>query len=106
VIYARSNTSDKLIIKYNDQIRRWQRIEKRSQFVNKKDNEAEKNLESTLSDCINYRSQVEYLEKNNTIVFTDKSLKERMISILEKAGFSNSIISDEEFKFVNRYLKK
>ncbi|MCR5586044.1 MAG: transglutaminase-like domain-containing protein, partial [Lachnospiraceae bacterium] len=106
VIYARSNTSDKLIIKYNDQIRRWQRIEKRSQFVNKKDNEAEKNLESTLSDCINYRSQVEYLEKNNTIMFTDKSLKERMISILEKAGFSNSIISDEEFKFVNRYLKK
>lgn len=78
--YSKADINTKLILKYHI-------------FLHKKSKKL-KNLRF----CNNYREQI------NTITGNEKY--EKIILILEKAGFSNIEISDEEFKEVIMFFKK
>jgi len=49
--------------------------------------------------CINYREQVEYYA-------TEDVDSEKVIDILERAGFSNRVISKEEYEFARQWMRK
>lgn len=80
---ARSNPSDKLIISYQRRCDRRRRRDK--EFRNK----------------LNYSQQVEYVIEADT----EKS-HEKVIAILEKAGFSQDIISQEEYDYALSWIKE
>ncbi len=55
-----------------------------------------------LADNPNYREEINYIFCE-TVADNER---EKCISILEKAGFSNSLISSDDFKYVSAFLKK
>ena len=79
--YVRAGYSDKLVMDFH-------RIGKKSK-----------------DDAINYRERVRNMEEQGLIdvSFDDR---ERLISILEKAGFSGNEISEEEYRYAIRRLRK
>ena len=90
--YRRANKNDKLILCY-------QRIVQKK----KKDKEFQKLY------C--YETQLEYLisckeKKNPDLADSLRLDKTRVVSILQEAGFSNHLISDESYDFAVEYLKK
>lgn len=77
IIVQRAEINDKLILKYSARCRR----------LKKHDKEFAK--------CLNYTTQVDYLDPGNT----------KIINILEKAGFSDKIISGEEYSEAVEWTK-
>ncbi len=89
-LVARANLNDKLIFKY-------QAICKRKR---KKDKE--------FRDKINYQQQTKYfLEKKAEVAVGDnqETAREKVVAILEKAGFSQEIISMEEYEYALKWCK-
>lgn len=74
----RATINDKLILKYSLRCRRVRRYSK------------------SFAKCVNYREQVEY--------FDDQ--REDIIAILEKAGFSDTAISPEEYEKATEWIKQ
>lgn len=83
-IYLRADINTRLVLKYKKFIKR-----------------NSKKFPELLSNP-NYRDQINYLLRN--VMPTGE--KDKMVSILERAGFSNTIITEEEFKYVSDILKK
>ena len=59
------------------------------------------NPNKELEDKMNYKEQIEWLAENN-VFDENKDINElvKVIDILDKAGFSNKMIGEEEFKLV------
>ena len=55
-----------------------------------------------LKECCNYRDQIEYLSRFSQ----NTSDKDEIITIMEKAGFSDEVISKAEFDKVVKYMGK
>lgn len=89
VVLIKADTNDRLVLKY--------------QSIIKKRRKRDKGLKEKM----NYREQLEYLTMNATSeqVDTEKS-REKVIAILEKAGFSQDIISEEEYKYATQWCKE
>ncbi len=79
--YSRAGLSDKLVLKY-------------SHFIKKKSKKDKK-----LSIRMNYAEQLEYLMP------TSERDREKMLDIMERAGFSRNEISESEFKFANEIIE-
>ncbi len=77
--YSRATINDKLIIKYSIYYKK----------LCKRDKE--------MSTKLNYKEQMEYLADKFII---SKEEKEKIIAILEKAGFSNTAIQNSDYDFV------
>lgn len=75
--YCRADRNDRLILRY-------------SRYLHKK-----KRKYKLLPEKKNYREQIEYLTEGWIL---EEAEKEKIISVLEKAGFSNHEITDEEEK--------
>lgn len=96
IVVARADYNDKLIFEY-------QRICKK---IKRKD--------KVFKDKINYRQQLEYLcegknteQASETISRMDiEKSREKVIAILEKAGFSQDIISKDEHDYVTNWFKE
>ena len=87
VRYSRADINDKLIIKYHD-------------FIKKRTRRSKE-----LSEMINYEEQLNYLFDNKVIEVSEENAK-MAGRILDKAGFSDMKISEEEFEFViNNIIK-
>lgn len=91
VKYCRSNTNDKLILKYSGICKK---ISKRDEIFRTK---------------INYRDQIEYLSDGHRTKKCDleylRNNTENVIFILEKAGFSNVELTGKEIRTVVAWLK-
>ena len=89
IVFAGANLNDKLIYKYQRMCRRLKR----------KDREFGVKL--------NYREQIEYLTMMDAEGShdTEKS-QEKLIAILEKAGFSQDMISQDEYDYVVSWCKE
>ncbi|MDO5126758.1 MAG: transglutaminase-like domain-containing protein [Eubacteriales bacterium] len=83
--FRRANWNERLILRYSAYRKRIARRDK--EFAKK----------------INYREQLEYL--NHKRETPDKEINEKIL-ILEQAGFSNRMISEEEYRFVEDWMKK
>ncbi len=85
IIFARADLNDKLIYKYQRMLRK---LKKRNKEFREK---------------VNYREQIDYLVKlrqeKTTAEDIEKS-REKVIAILEQAGFSQEMISNEDYEFV------
>jgi predicted nucleic-acid-binding protein len=92
-IYRKANYSDKLVIKYNSLLKG---IKRRERFANKED---------SIYEHINYNTQLRYMAAKGYINISSEELEE-YIKILERAGFSDRIITKEEFEKVLEGLKK
>lgn len=79
IIYKNASINDKLIIIYHRYLKN-------------------KSKKYPISDTVNYKEQINLLRPEAQDNMT-------LIKILEKAGFSNELISDEEFKYVIERLK-
>ncbi len=84
--YYKSGLNDRLIMRYSAYLKR----------MTKKC--------PGLKTSVNYRQQINYLYENEVLSGDDES-KDRIIDILERAGFSNKMINEEEFKYVEDILK-
>ncbi len=91
LMISRANLNDKLIYKYQ-------------QFCKTK-----KKKDKSFIEKINYRQQLEYLTENiaqeDSVEDIEKS-REKTIAILEKAGFSQDIISQDEYDYVINWCKE
>lgn len=82
--YCRADSNDRLILSYKRYLRKKAR------------------RYPLLSEKINYREQILYLTEESTLAEDEK---EEIIKALEKAGFSNHSITDEEDKLVRKMLR-
>ena len=80
IAYKKAGMSDKIILKY-------------ARYVNRK-----KKKDERLRRKMNYTEQMEYLLPGS------ESDRERMIDILERAGFSNHEISEKDYQFADNIL--
>lgn len=80
--YNKAGLSDKLILKYSRLLKRWK----------KKD--------------INLRDRMNYHEQMDCLLPYSESKRERMINILERAGFSNKEISSEDFSYADTVIEE
>lgn len=85
--YSHANRSDKLILRYMEYIRK----------ISKKN--------KGLTRMVNYQEQLAWLAAHGFWTDTHQEIME-CIRILERAGFSEREISEEEFKTVMRNMKK
>lgn len=89
IIFSKADINDKLIYKYQRICRKYRKKDK------------------IFRDKINYRQQVDYLQElkkdeNNEAV---RIPQDQIIGILERAGFSEEIISNEEYQLAINWLK-
>ncbi len=90
IVMARANLSDKLIYYYQSKC---SKLRKKNKIF---------------ADKMNYRQQVEWLVEANDSADTkyiNKKSQEKVISILETAGFSREIISVEEYQYALSWCK-
>ena len=80
--YSKAGTSDKLILKY-------------MRFIRKK-----KKKDEGLRPQMNYNEQMHYLLPYS------KERRDRMIDILERAGFSKREISDADFQYADQTIEE
>lgn len=85
VQYQKADRNDRLVMKYNRYLKR----------MRKKQQE--------LSERMNYREQIEYLDQNGLLCCTAEE-KEQMIGILQQAGFSNREIEEKDYVFASEIL--
>ncbi len=85
--FSRADINDKLVIKY-------QRICKKRRAKDK---------EFALK--LNYRDQIDYIAQGASDNNIEKS-REKIIAILEKAGFSQELITDDEYDYVASWCKE
>lgn len=78
IVLHNATINDKLILKYSAKCRKLRRYNK------------------SFASCVNYRSQVEYFDSDS----------EDIIKILEKAGFSKTLISNEEYETALEWIKR
>ena len=83
--YARAGRNDRLILKYMRYIKK------------------QKRKDSEFRDKMNYETQLEYLRKSGKMTCTDEEA-ERLIDILNTAGFSNKMLSEEDVTFAEKVL--
>lgn len=89
IVFIKADTNDKLVFKYQSIIKK---IRKRDKDLREK---------------LNYREQLEYLTTNQSLEQADiEKSREKVIAILEKAGFSQDIISEAEYKYVTDWCKE
>ena len=93
IIYKKSNTNDRLIIKYSQFIKRHRKRDK------------------LLRTKINYEEQINHLfdmySQNDKVKEKISTFdKNRIIDTLEKAGFSSEMISMEQYEYVTGWMKK
>lgn len=80
VRYQKADRSDRLILQYQRYLDRRKR----------KDRE--------LASCLNYEEQIRYLERTGALQFSSDEERERILDILNRAGFSDREISQEEYE--------
>lgn len=83
--YSRAVPNDRLILKY-------------MRFIKK-----EKRKDKDFRDKMNYETQLEYLRKSGKMTCTDDEAA-RLLDILNKAGFSNTTLSEDDFSFAENIL--
>ncbi len=89
VTFVKADANDRLVFKY-------QTILKKRRKRNKE-----------LRDKLNYRDQLEYLTTNQAGEQVDiEKSREKVIAILEKAGFSQDVISLDEYNYVIDWCKE
>lgn len=59
-----------------------------------------------LHQCMNYESQLKYLEEKGKLAELSEEEKNKIIQILEQAGFSNRQVDVNQIKYVWMHLKK
>ncbi len=88
-VFIKADTNDRLVFKYQSIIKKSRRRDKE------------------LREKINYREQLEYLTMGTTSEQTDiEKSREKVIAILEKAGFSQDMISEDEYKYATQWCKE
>jgi hypothetical protein len=85
--YHRANRNEQLIIRYQQYIRR---VGQRNRQIRRQ---------------FNYRMQLDWLEEHGYLTF-DEGEKREWVRILEQAGFSHTLISEEEEQMILNRLKK
>lgn len=89
MVFIKADTSDRLVYKYQATLKKRRRRDKE------------------LRDKLNYREQLEYLTKDTALEQEDiEKSREKVIAILEKAGFSQDIISENEYKYAIQWCKE
>ena len=87
--FIKADISDRLVFKYQSIIKRRRKGDK------------------DLREKLNYREQIEYLTMDVTLKQENiEKSREKVIAILEKAGFSQDIISQDEYKYVTQWCKE
>lgn len=90
IIFARADLNDKLIYKYQRMLRK---LKKRNKEFREK---------------VNYRQQIGYLAelRQEKLAAEDiEKSREKVIAILEQAGFSQEMISNEDYEFVVNWCR-
>ncbi|MBQ9936380.1 MAG: transglutaminase domain-containing protein [Lachnospiraceae bacterium] len=89
LLFIKANINDRLVFKYQSIIKK----------LRKRDKE--------LREKLNYREQLQYLTKDIVTEQEDiEKSRENVLAILEKAGFSQDMISETEYKYVTDWCKE
>ena len=80
IAYGKAGLNDKLIMEYS----------RRMKWLSHRDKD--------LAACVNYRSRIDYLIKTGRVTLDERDT-ERYIDIMERAGFSKSEISIEDYEY-------